>query len=77
MGVPDVLLEVIDRRISRAMRPGSRFAEVTATSPLMVEFPGDTESVRVPRLGGYSPTVGDTVILLRVGTRFVAIGALA
>ena len=77
MSVPDVLLEVIDRRILRASKPGSRFAEVTVVSPLTVTFPGDTAAVPVSRLSSYAPTVGDTAILLRVGTRFVALGALA
>ena len=76
MGVPDVLLDVVDGRVARATKPAARFAEVTGTSPLLVEFPGDTESVRVSRLSSYSPSIGQTAILLRVGTRFVAIGAL-
>lgn len=77
MGVPDVLLEVIDRRIAKSIKPATRFAAVTTASPLTVTFPGDTGAVPMSRLASYTPTTGATVVLLRVGTRFVAIGELA
>ena len=73
----DMLLEVIDRRIARRDMPAARFAEVTTTGPLTVTFPGDSAAVPMSRLSSYAPTVGDTVVLLRVGSRWVAIGALA
>ena len=77
MSVSKVLFEAIDSRILRASKPGAAFAQVDVASPLTVTFPGDTVAVPVSRLSSYSPTVGDTAILLRVGTRFVALGALA
>jgi len=77
MSVSDVLLEVIDSRIRRASKPAVMFAEVDTASPLTVTFPGDTAAVPVSRLDSYTPTIGDTAVLLRVGTRFVAIGDLA
>lgn len=73
----DVLLEVIDRRIARRDVPAAGFAEVTTDSPLTVTFPGDSAAVPMSRLSSYTPTVGETAVLLRVGSRWVAIGALA
>jgi hypothetical protein len=77
MGTPDVLLEVIDRRIGRAVRPGAVFATVASTSPLTVTFPGDSSAVPVSREKTYTPVFGETAVLLRVGTRWVAVGGLA
>ena len=73
----ELLLEVIDRRIARRTVPVAGFAEVTTASPLQVTFPGDTAAVPMSRLASYSPTVGDTAVLLKVGSRWVAIGAVA
>jgi hypothetical protein len=77
MGTPDVLLEVIDRRIGRASRPAAVFATVSSTAPLLVTFPGDTTAVPVSREKTFTPVFGETALLIRVGTRWVAIGALA
>jgi hypothetical protein len=77
MGAPDMLLEVIDRRIDRAVRPGAVFATVSSTSPLLVTFPGDTSAVPVSRMKTYTPVFGETSVLVRVGTRWVAVGGLA
>ena len=77
MGVSDVLLDVIDARVRRGARPDGGFAAVTTAAPLTVTFPGDTAAVPLSRLASYTPTIGDTAVLLRVGTRWVAIGSLA
>ena len=71
------LLEVIDRRIARRTVPVAGFAEVTTAVPLTVTFPGDTAAVPMSALAGYVPTVGDTAVLVRVGSRWVAVGSLA
>lgn len=76
-GVPELLLDVVDARVAAGVPSTARFAEVSQTSPLTVTFLGDTSAVAMARLDSYSPTLGDTAVLLKVGTRFVAIGALA
>lgn len=73
----DVLLAAVDRKIAKAAKREVWFAEVAAVSPLTVTFPGDTAAVAVLRLSSYSPSVGDTAVLVRAGTRWVAIGVLA
>ena len=73
----ELLLEVIDRRIARQAVPAAGFAEVTTVGPLTVTFPGDSAAVPMSALAGYVPTVGDTAVLVRVGSRWVAVGSLA
>lgn len=53
------------------------WGRVAVVSPLQVTFAGDSASVRVEsRAASYVPTVGDTVVLLRVGARWVAFAKL-
>lgn len=76
MNVSRALLAVIDRRVARSVVVSSRFAEVTTVSPLTVTFSGDSAAVPMSALSGYAPTVGDTAVLVLVGSRYVAIGSL-
>jgi len=71
-----MLLDVIDRRVARQTPAAAGFAEVTTVGPLTVTFPGDSTAVPMSALSGYSPTVGDTAVLLKVGSRWVAVGSL-
>ena len=73
----EVLLAAVDRKIAGAAKREVWFAEVAAVSPLTVTFPGDTAAVAVGRLSSYTPSVGDTAVVVKVGTRWLAIGAKA
>ena len=53
-----------------------RWATVTQAVPLKVQFPGDSASVAVSKLASYTPTLNAQTVLLKVGTRFIAIGEL-
>lgn len=55
---------------------GSRWGIVRSTSPLTVEFPGDSAATPVSRLGSYTPSVDDVVQVDRVGLRLVVQGAI-
>lgn len=75
MAVPDMLLEVIDRRVSRAVSRNKTtdHATVTAVSPsLTVTFDGDTAAVPMLAADGLTLTVGDVVGLTRFGSRWYA-----
>lgn len=55
-----------------------RYAAVTATAPLAVRFWSDDVSVvEVDRLRGYTPTAGDTVLMMKVGARWLVVDAVA
>lgn len=41
-----------------------RVGTVTATSPLTVTFPGESGLTGFARLAGYTPTIGDVVLVL-------------
>lgn len=59
--------------------PPVTFGKVTATSPLTIQFNGTApaDAVSGPlALSTYSPTVGDNVVLLKVGPAYVALGAV-
>lgn len=63
----------VARAASRSAAP--RLATVTAVSPLTVAFWGDaTTTVEVDRLAHYTPSVNDTVQVVRVGARWVVQG---
>lgn len=76
MDLSRMLLDTVDRAVAR-QGPTVLFGEVAVASPLTVTLAGDTSAVPVSRLASYTPTVTDTVVLLHVGSRWVAIGALA
>lgn len=77
MDVADVIAETVEREVSRQLKAGPRvgWGTVTQASPLKVRRPGDTVGTRVGRVDSYTPTVGDRVVLVKVGkTRWVALG---
>lgn len=53
------------------------WGEVTSVSPLQVKLAGDTTATNIPRrLNGYSATVTDRVVLLKVGNIWVILDKL-
>ena len=79
MDVSQLILDVVAREVARQLSDVRqvRWASVSVADPLTVTFPGDTAAVSVGRLDSYTPTVGDTAVLVKAGTRWVAIGAKA
>ena len=79
MNVSDLILDAVRREVARQLSEVRqvRWATVTTASPLTVTFPGDTAAVAVGRLDSYTPTVDDTAVLVKAGTRWLAIGAKA
>lgn len=67
------ILDLLPQSESRAIE----WAVVKQLSPLRVQFPGDTVTVEVPREKTYTPALEERAILLRVGSAWVAIGAIA
>ena len=76
MDVSQIILDAVRREVSRQLSDVRqvRWATVTSTSPFTVTLPGDSEAVPVAAIDGYTPTVGATCVLLKVGTRLWAIG---
>lgn len=70
-----LIAELLEPPTPERERPWTTAGEVTSTSPLRVEVDGVPVGAR--RLAGYSPTLGDRAVLLRVGVEWVAIGAVA
>ncbi len=57
--------------------PLVRWATVTQATPtLAVKFPGDSASVTVSKLTNYTPTLSAQCVLLKAGSRWIAIGEL-
>lgn len=55
--------------------PGVTWGLVSATAPLTVVFAGDTVGVVVQnRASHYVPALNDKVILMKVGSQWVAVG---
>jgi hypothetical protein len=57
----------------------AELGEVTATSPLTVEIPGPHGKVshaNLSKLASYSPTIGDTVLMLRSGKVLYVLGEI-
>ena len=76
MHLPDQLLRAVEREVRRRRPEFVRWATVTQESPLRVKFPADTADTSVKRLSSYSPTLNEQVVLLRVGSRFIAVGGI-
>ena len=76
MDISQVILDAVRREVARQLADVRqvRWATVTAVSPLTVTFPGDSAAVPVGRLDSYTPTVDDTAVLVKAGTRWIAIG---
>jgi hypothetical protein len=72
----DALLDQLPGR--DAAGPTVTFGEVTATAPLTVRFNGTAaaDAVQGVQPAGYTPAVGDTAVLLKVGSTWLAIGAV-
>lgn len=74
----DALAEAANRGAD--VRP-TRLGRVAAVGAATVSVQLDGELApsgrTYPRLAGYAPTVGDRVLLLRVGSTYVAVGAVA
>lgn len=79
MDVAELILDAVRREVSRQLSDVRevRWGTVSTASPLEVTFPGDSEAVPVSAIDGYSPTAGATVVLLKVGRRWWAIGEKA
>ena len=72
MNLSDTILAVMPAKPETFVR----WATVTQASPLLVQFPGDSASVAVSKLAGYTPTLNAQTVLLKAGSRFIAMGEL-
>lgn len=76
----DELASAVRKTVRRylAQTPAARkWGRVEATVPLTVRFPGDTAGTEVSvKAAGYVPTVGDVVVVERVGSTWVAAYAI-
>lgn len=60
---------------TRGEAVGWRIAVVTDDSPLTIQFAANTAaSLEVSRLTSYSPTIGDRVLVLRLGQDLIVLG---
>ena len=75
MNVSDLILDAVRREVARQLSEVRevRWGTVETASPLTVTLPGDTATVGVSAVDGFTPTVGATVVLLKVGNRLWAI----
>ena len=71
MNVPDLILDAVRREVARQLADVRevRWGTVDTVSPLMVTMPGDTASIPVSAVDGYTPTAGAKVVVLKVGKR--------
>lgn len=73
----DLAAEILKASDRRGAFTSVRWATVAQVSPLLVTFPGDTGSVPTLRLTSYTPILAQSVVLARVGSRWVALGGIA
>lgn len=69
MDLADLFVEVqrVDSRIA--------WGEVIGVSPTLVRFAGDTADTQVAlALSSYTPTVNDTVLVVKTGVSWVIVG---
>jgi hypothetical protein len=69
----DPLLEALPEQVV-----WHRIATVTGTSPLNIQFDGETaaSSRTYTRLSSYTPSVGDRVLLSRISSTWVVLGKI-
>jgi len=67
-------LNIITALIKSFIENIVRYGTVTATSPLAVQFTGETGSHKVSRLASYSsPSVDDRVLLIKSGNTYICL----
>lgn len=68
-----------ERNINVTTTRLGKVAAITSASSVAVLFDGETTASgkTYQRLTSYQPAIGDRVLLLRVGSTFVALGAIA
>lgn len=75
MDVADLILEAVrhevDRRLAEVLQV--RFGKVETSSPLTVTLAGDSAASPVKPVDGFVATVGATVVLLKVGSKWWAV----
>lgn len=74
------LIEAIARLRARVVgleQSRTRPAQVISTSPLEVRFFGDSQDTEVSTMAHYTPTTGDKVAVMKVGTGWWVVGDIS
>jgi hypothetical protein len=77
-GLDSLVAELVDQ--ADPVAPDARstaWGRIAVASPLEVTFAGDAEPVRVTtKIASYVPVLGQTVALVKFGSKWVAVGAI-